>query len=425
MKDYVIDWIKSHYYQKINGETIFDSVTYEKESFLWALGMMGGVIALSLITWFLTRFFMIQVLHVVAHRSKTTWDDHLMNNRVFRSLAHLVPLMFMEYILSIALYEFPKWMAFFTKLAEVLILWAVMVTINRFLSAIHDIITEKEKYRDKPIQSYVQVGKIVSTGIMIVLMLSVVTNQSPLFFLTSLGAMTAILVLVFKDTILGFIGSIQLATNDIIRIGDWVTMEKYGADGDVEGITLSSVKIRNFDKTITTIPTYAFISDSFKNWRGMQESEGRRIKRSVQIQIDSVVFASEELIDKLKDISFFKPFVEKRQSEIAAYNEEHGLTGQNAINARRMTNLGLFRRYIEHYLQNHPLINKDMTLMVRQLSPNEHGIPLEIYCFSQSKVWEEYESLQADVFDHLFAVIHHFELSVFERPTGRDFRMQN
>ncbi|MCT4561568.1 MAG: mechanosensitive ion channel family protein [Crocinitomicaceae bacterium] len=423
MKDYIIEYIKSHYYHLVDGQEVLNSGVYEKEAYLWALGMFGILIVLSVFAWFLTRFFMIQVLHVVANKSRTTWDDHLVHNKVFRSLAHLVPLMFMEYFLSIVFYQFPKIQGFFVRLTEVLILWAVMVTINRFLSAIHDIITEKDKYKDKPIQSYIQVGKIVATGIMIVMMLSVVTNQSPLFFLTSLGAMTAILVLVFKDTILGFIGSIQLATNDIIRIGDWVTMEKYGADGDVEGITLSSVKIRNFDKTITTIPTYAFISDSFKNWRGMEESEGRRIKRSVQIQIDSVEFASNELVEKLKAIAFFKPFIEKRQKEIEAYNEQHGLTGKNAINARRMTNLGLFRRYIEHYLQNHPQINKEMTLMVRQLAPNEHGIPLEIYCFSQSKVWEEYENLQADVFDHLFAVVHHFELSVFERPTGRDFRV--
>jgi miniconductance mechanosensitive channel len=396
---------------------------YDSHNLYWALGMFFALLVVSIIMWFFARLVLVKSLHLLATKSRVTWDDFLVEHRVFRSLAHLAPLMFMEYFLSIAFYQYPRMQGFWSKLTYILIILAVMVTFIRALSALQGIITQNEKYRDKPIQSYTQVVKIIGIGILIILMLSILTNRTPLFFLTSLGAMAAILVLIFKDTILGFIGSVQLATNDIIRIGDWVTMERFGADGDVEVITLSTVKIRNFDKTITTIPTYAFISDSFKNWRGMEESDGRRIKRAVFLQISTVHFASNELIENLKEISFLKEFIEIRQIEIEQYNTQNGLIGVNAINARRMTNLGLFRRYTEYYLQHNPLVNKNMTLMVRQQDPKENGVPLEIYCFSSSKVWEEYESLQSDIFDHLFAVIPHFELSVFERPTGKDFNI--
>jgi miniconductance mechanosensitive channel len=424
MKDIIIEWIRSFYMHTVNGQKVFDQLAYADQSYYWAIGMFSTLLIISIAMWYFTRLFMVQLLHFVADRSRITWDDHLVSNKVFRSLAHLVPLMFMEYFLSIAFYQYPKIQGFWSKLTFVLIILAVMITVNRALNALKDIIQENERLKDKPIQSYIQVGKILAIGILVILMLSIITNRTPLFFLTSLGAMAAILVLIFKDTILGFIGSIQLATNDIIRIGDWVTMDKYGADGDVEAITLSTVKIRNFDKTITTIPTYAFISDSFKNWRGMEESDGRRIKRPIQIQIHSVEFASSELMDKLKNINFFKDFVITRQLEIDKFNEENGFVGDNAKYGRRQTNLGLFRRYIEFYLKNHPMVNQEMTMMVRQLASNEHGIPLEIYCFSKTKVWEEYEDLQANIFDHIFATVHAFELSVFERPAGRDFRLE-
>lgn len=424
MKETIIEWIRRFYETKVNGQVLFNQELYENQAIYWAGGMFLALLMTSILMWYLARFFMIQVLHVIADKSTTTWDDHLVNNKVFKALAHLPSLMFMEYFLSIVFYQYPKMQGFWSKLTFVLIIYAVMVAVNRTLTSIRDIIQENDKYRDKPVQSYIQVIKIVAMGILAILMLSILTNRTPLFFLTSLGAMAAILVLIFKDTILGFIGSIQLATNDMIRIGDWVTMEKYGADGDVEEITLSTVKIRNFDKTITTIPTYAFISDSFKNWRGMEESEGRRIKRPLQIQIDTVQFASQDLLNHLKKINVLGKFLEQTEQEIRAYNEAHGFVGENAINGRRLTNLGLFRRYIEYYLMHNERVNQEMTLMVRQLSSNEHGIPLEVYCFSKSKVWEEYEALQSDIFDHIFAVVHHFELSIFERPTGRDFRIK-
>lgn len=423
MRESIIEWIKSFYWHTIAGERVFDAEKYNDQAIFWAAGMFIALVAVSIFMWLIARFILLRIVHSLAVKTSETWDDRLVENKVFRSLAHIVPLMCMEYMLSIVFYQYPNTAGWWEKLTFVLIVYAIIITLNRALNALQVILSENSRLKDKPIQSYIQVIKIVSIGILVILLLSILTNRSPLFFLTSLGAMAAILVLIFKDTILGFIGSIQLAANDMIRIGDWVTMEKYGADGDVEAITLSTVKIRNFDRTITTIPTYAFIADSFRNWRGMEESDGRRIKRPVLVQIESVKFASEEMIEHLKSIQFYRDFVEKRQAEIQEYNERNGLVGERAINARRMTNLGLFRKYLEYYLRNHPLINQKMTLMVRQLEPKEFGVPIEIYCFSKSKVWEDYENLQADIFDHVFAVIHYFELAVFERPSGRNFQM--
>jgi miniconductance mechanosensitive channel len=384
--------------------------------------MFVVLVAFSLLIWYVSRGILINLLYALVDRSKSSLDDQLVKNKVFRSLAHLVPLMFMDYFLSIVFYQFPYMHGGLSRLVSVLILFAVMVSINRGLNAFRDIIKEKDVYSDKPIQSYFQVGKIAVSGIFFIIMLSVVTSKSPVFFLTSLGAVSAILLLVFKDTILGFVGSIQLSVNDMIRIGDWVTMEKFGADGEVEEINLATVKVRNFDKTITTIPTYSFISDSFRNWRGMQESEGRRIKRSVCIQIDSIHFASEELIEQLGKIKILKNFIHERENEIQEYNKINGFVGEQAINARKQTNIGLFRRYIEHYLQHNPEINQKMHILIRQLDSSDKGVPIEVYCFTRTKVWNEYELITADIFDHIFAIVPLFELTIFESPTGKDFR---
>lgn len=418
MKAQIIGWIKGFY----ESEAIFENRSYEGDLGWWTLGLFITLIIASLLVWIVSRFILIQVMHTIAGKSKTDWDDHLMHNKVFKGLALLVPLMFMEYFLSIVFFHFPDFQSFFVTLSKVLIIFACIIIINRIFNAVRDIMWDVKNLRDKPIQSYTQILKILFSGVLIIVMFSVITGKSPLFFLTSLGAISAILLLIFRDTILGFVGSIQLAANDMIRIGDWVTMEKFGADGDVEEITLATVKVRNFDRTITTIPTYSFISDSFRNWRGMAESDGRRVKRPMKIQISSVKFASPELIERLGKMDLLKDFVDKRQAEITKYNEEHGFVGEKSINGRRQTNLGLFRKYVQYYLERREEINSEMTLMVRQLEPTEFGIPLEIYCFTKTKEWEQYEGVVADIFDHLFAVIHLFELVAFERPTGQDVK---
>lgn len=423
MKEFVIDWIHKWYLHRNDaGVWYFDKHAFHEQAPFWAVGLFLTMILTSLLLWWLARQVLLRGLHLLADRSKTTLDDHLINNKVFRAVALLLPLMFMEYFLSIVFYQFPSWNNFTNRVLDVLIILAILISIIRTLNALRDILQEKEIYRDKPIQSYFQITKIIFTGIFLILILARVTNQSPLFFLTSLGAMTAILVLVFKDTILGFVGSIQLAANDMIRLGDWVTMDKYGADGEVIEINLATVKVQNFDKTITTIPTYAFISDSFINWRGMQESDGRRIKRSMFIQIDTIHFASDELLEKLSKIAVLTAYVRNTQEKVEAYNREHGFDSKETINARRQTNIGLFRKYVELYLANHPEVNQDMPLVSRQLAPTPNGVPLEIYCFTRDKEWKSYERVMADIFDHLFATVETFELELFENPSSRDVR---
>ena len=422
MKRALIDWIKSFYVHSTKGGEVFDEVSYNQDIFYWTIGLFAALVVASVLIWFISRLILLEIMHKVAIRSKTEWDDYLMKNKVFKGLAMVVPLIFMEYFLSIVFFHYTDVLNYTHKIVAVMIVLVSIVIVNRFFNGVGDIIMSHKAYHDKPIKSYVQVMKIIFTGILIIAILSILTNKSPLFFLTSLGAVSAILLLVFRDTILGFVGSIQLASNDMIRIGDWVTMEKYGADGDVTEINLTTVKVRNFDNTITTIPTYSFISDSFRNWRGMQESDGRRVKRAIHISMDSVGFASQELIAKLKKVGILSDFIERRQKEIDDYNRTHGLTDEGMLNKRRQTNLGLFRRYIEYYLKNNTHINSEMTLMVRQLTPTEKGVPLEVYCFTHTKEWEQYEIIIADIFDHLFAIVKEFELVVFEEPTGNDLR---
>ncbi|MDG1148310.1 MAG: mechanosensitive ion channel [Crocinitomicaceae bacterium] len=421
MKAAIIDWIKSYYYsggdvQKFNAEAYADQLIW------WTLALLGGLIIASFVIWIVSRFILIKVLHVVANKTKSTWDDHLVNNKVFRAVALLVPLGFLDYSLSLVLFNYPNFSILASKLAAVLSVLIYIIIVNRFFNGLRDIVLEIDRFKDKPVQSFSQIFKILITGILLIVMLSIITNKSPVFFLTSLGAVSAMLLLIFKDTILGFVGSIQLSANDMIRVGDWVTMSKYGADGDVTEINLTTVKIQNFDNTITTIPTYSFISDFFVNWRGMTESDGRRIKRSVKIQIDTVKFASPELLKKLKDIKLIESFVEEREVEITTFNKSQGINSEDVVNGRSQTNLGLFRRYLDSYLRNNPNLNKEMTLMVRQLGSDEYGVPLEVYCFSATKEWADYEAIIADVFDHIYAVVETFELRVFENPTGNDFK---
>jgi miniconductance mechanosensitive channel len=251
-----------------------------------------------------------------------------------------------------------------------------------------------------------------------IIVLSVLTEQSPWYFLGGLGAISAILLLIFKDSILGFVGSIKLSSYDMVRVGDWVTVEKFGADGDVLEINISTVKVRNFDNTITTIPTYSFISDSFKNWRGMEESDGRRIKRAVIIKQNSIKYLTKTDVEKLKNIDLIANYINSRQADIDNHNDQNNINKELLINGRNLTNIGVFRKYIETYIENHSAINEDMMVMTRQLAPTSQGIPIEIYAFSSDKRWQNYEYIMADIFDHVIAAVSYFDLEVFELPNN-------
>ncbi len=421
MRTAIINWIKSYYL--IDGKfTEQAEKAYNADMIWWTLGLFGGLLVASAIVWYVSRFILLQIVHAFAERTKATWDDHLVNNKVFRGLALLSPLAFLNYFLTIVFFHYDGFLKYSDKLVTVLVIFVIMMIFNRFFNGLRDIFKEVPALKDKPIQSYSQILKILVSGILMIIVLSVLTEQSPWYFLGGLGAISAILLLIFKDSILGFVGSIQLSSYDMVRVGDWVTVEKFGADGDVLEINISTVKVRNFDNTITTIPTYSFISDSFKNWRGMQESGGRRVMRSIKFQIDSVKFATPELMAKLEKVELIADFMKERQKEIDDYNKENGYEGTNSENGRHQTNLGLFRRYVEYALHKNEHINHDLTVMVRQLEPTEFGLPLQVYCFTHEKNWQPYEDIVADIFDHIYATIHKFDLEMYERPSGSVFR---
>ena len=372
--------------------------------------------------WWLTRKIFLEIIHAFAVKTKTKWDDYLVKNNFFSALAHLVLILFMDYFLRIVLNGFPRIKDFGVRLTDFVTIFVLIIVFTRFLNTARDVLSEKPRLKDKPIHSFFQLAKIIIGLVFGILMISVAFNVDLIVILTSMGAMTAVLLLVFKDTILGFVGSIQLAANDMVRIGDWVTMDKFGADGDVQEITLTTVKVQNFDKTITTIPTYSFISDSFKNWRGMEESGGRRITRSINIQISSIKFCTPEMLKKFREIELIRTYIEEKEKEIDEYNTSHVLNRSVLLNGRNQTNIGVFKYYMELYLKQNQDINQEMTLMVRQLEPSEKGVSLQVYAFTKTKVWAEYETVMSNIFDHLLSSVNYFELAVFENPTGRDFR---
>lgn len=395
-----------------------DALIYTRTGVLLVAALLSGVIL-----WWVTRKILIEVIHSFAHKSKTKWDDYLVKNKFFAALAHLMPFLFIEFMIETVFVDFPSIGKFLLRGTNIVIIVIVLFVILRLLNTFSDVLIEKPRLKDKPIASYFQLTKIVVRGIFIILIISVAFKIDPLVILTSMGALTAILILVFKDTILGFVGSIQLAANDMVRIGDWITMEKYGADGDVVEINLATVKVQNFDLTITTIPTYSFISDSFKNWRGMLDSDGRRVMRSINIKIHSVKFCSPELLEKIGEIELIRDYIDEKEDEIKQFNAENDINKSVLLNGRNQTNIGIFRYYIEKYLENSPEINGEMTLMVRQLAPSEKGVPIQLYAFTKTQEWAKYEVVLADIFDHLLAAVQYFDLEVFEQPAGSDMRM--
>lgn len=377
------------------------------------------VLTIAIIANFIVRKVLLGVVQRLANHTATDWDNVLVAHRTFHRLAQLAPAIVI-YSLAPAAFELPQVADYAQRGALIYMLLVGLLAVSSALNAANEIYQRFEVARRIPILGYLQVVKLILTLAALIVGVSIWIQQSPILLLSGLGAMTAILLLVFKDTILGLVAGIQLVANDMVRPGDWLEMPKYGADGDVEEITLNVVKIRNWDKTVTTIPTYALISDSFKNWRGMSESGGRRIKRSLLIDISSIKFCPPELVEKLKEIDRLRPFIEQRSAEIAAANSSYGPPDDCPANGRRMTNIGLFRQYTVEYLRNNPAIHKDMTFLVRQLQSTSEGLPLEIYVFSADQRWVQYEGIQGDIFDHLFAVLPLFELRAYQRPAGFD-----
>ena len=395
----------------------------EQAAYWLNLVILGLIlVALCMIADRIARLSMVRFITALARKSKTQWDDILVEKKFFAAVAHLVPVMLIEILVPIFFKEFPTFVDYVIRANDVYLIAVGLIMVNRFLNAAQLILSRMDLFINKPLESYFQLAKIVIGIIAGVLMLSVLVSKSPIYFFSAFGAMTAVILFVFKDTILGFIASIQLSANDMIRVGDWVQMDKYGADGDVLEINLTTVKVRNWDKTISTVPTYSFISDSFKNWRGMQETGARRIARSIYINIGSVRFSTPEMIERFKNIHIISQYVADKEIEIENYNKEHAVDTTHVSNGRRMTNLGTFRAYAKKYLERHPKIDKSLTIIVRQLEPNEKGVPVQIYCFCNDIAWENYEAVQSDIMDHLLSVVPQFDLQVFQNPSGSDFR---
>jgi miniconductance mechanosensitive channel len=395
------------------------------ENYVSLLNILAGIvliIIIAIIADLILKRVIINIITRIVKKSKTIWDDILLNKKILIRLSHLAPAIILFYLLRFVLYDYESIVTIIQGAIKAYIVILSLMVIDPLVNGLHNIYQTLPVSKDRSIKGYIQVVKIIIYFVAILLIISILFNKELTRLLAGLGAIAAILILVFKDTLLGFVASIQLSANRMIKVGDWITMPKHNADGTVIEISLHTVKVQNWDKTIITIPTYALVSDSFTNWKGMEESGGRRIKRSINIDMKSVKFCTKEMVEKFKKIQFLKGYIEEKQAEIELYNKENNIDESVIVNGRRMTNIGTFRKYLESYLQYHPKIHNNMTFLVRQLQPTDKGIPIEVYVFSNDQRWANYESIQADIFDHIMAVIPEFELRVFQSPSGDDFQ---
>ena len=393
-------------------------LTENAAKYLNMLALLLVLLIVAFVVDYIIRKILVNAFSGFAIRSKSHFDNILVKNKVPRNIAHIIPLLIAIEFVPTVFYDFQYFENIILTGLEVFAIILTLWIVRSVLNSVQDYLKTLPKLKDKPINSYIQVIMIFAWVIGLFSVFAIISGISFIKFATTLGAASAIIILVFKDTILGFVASIQVSINDMVRIGDWITFEKYGADGDVIEINLATVKVQNFDKTITTIPTYALISDSFKNWRGMSQSGGRRLKRSIILKATSIHYLKDENIEQLKGIQLITEYVTQMQKLISEYNQSKNIDKSILINGRNLTNIGVFRKYIQSYIETHSAINKDMTIMTRQLAPTSQGIPLEIYAFSTDKRWENYEYIMSDIFDHALAAVPYFDLELFELTSG-------
>jgi len=390
------------------------------------------IVILSIVANFIAKGVILRGVKAIVKKSKYKWDDKFLDRNVFGRLSHIAPALVIYILTPVVLVsasegssasELTETLIDYVRRASMIYMLIVAVlAIDSFFNAVIDIYRTFDISKHIPIKSFIQVAKIALYFLGVIFAIALIVGQSPLKLIAGLGAMTAVLMLVFKDPILGFVAGVQLTTNKMVARGDWIEMPKFGVDGDVEEVALTTVKVRNFDNTVSTIPTYALISDSFKNWRGMSESGGRRIKRAINLDIGSIKFCNDEMLDRFSKIQYIADYLDKKRREVAEHNEKKQANDSALANGRRLTNIGTFRAYIEAYLRNQEMITQELTFLVRQLKPTEMGLPIEIYVFCKDKRWVPYEAIQADIFDHLLAVAPEFDLRVFQNPTGSDLR---
>lgn len=376
---------------------------------------------LAVIIFYLVRFVLRTIVVRSIEKTKNEWDDIILEHRLLHKASYLAPAYLLDYSVDHILANLTGLLNFVKLGIDIYFAVIIALVIISILSIVTSVFITRSKDNKVAIKGISQVLKIIVYVILIIVIIAFLVGKAPTTILAGLGAASAIILLIFKDTILGFVGGLQLSAYDMVKEGDWVSLPKHDADGTVIDISLTTVKVQNWDKTISTIPTYALVTESMKNWRGMEESGGRRIKRAIKLDMTSVKFCSKELLEKFSDIEILKPYLSKVAGELVEYNKKNAISNKNIVNGRRQTNLGVFRAYLVSYLSNMPEINDKMTFIVRQLDPSDKGIPMEIYVFSKIQSWVEYEAIQSDIFDHILAAIPEFDLRVFQEPTGADF----
>jgi len=381
------------------------------------------VIAFAIIIFYIAKLITVRVVNRMAAKSSSHWDDAFVERKVFKRLAYLVPALVIHSSAGYVIPDYPLTLAVVLILIKVYMVTVLMIVVKSVLDASNDIYNSYEISKTRPIKGFIQVAKIFLYVVYAIIIITVLFLRTKGFgWLAGLGAFSAVLLLVFKDPILGFAGGIQLATNDMLRIGDWIEMPKYNADGTVVDITITTVKIQNWDKTITTIPTYFLVSDSYKNWRGMQESGARRLRRHILIDLNSIKFCTAEMLERFSRYEYVADYIASTEARLNEYNKEKRIDPGVMVNGHRQTNIGIFRAYLTAYLKENPYLHQDMSLMVRQLQPTDTGLPLEIYAFSKEQDWEKFEEIQSDIFDHVYAGIKFFDLKLFQSPSGNDFQ---
>ena len=378
------------------------------------------LIGIAFIIRFAIRWLTHNVLKKITDKSSATWDDALINSNIFIYVGSIITTLFLYVTIPALFNSYPFLYKLITLLLKMYLVYSLVFLISSFLDILFNTLSQSSLSKQIPVKAIVQVLKISLYFISTLVIFAILLNKDPLVLLSGLGAMTAILFLVFKDAILGFVAGIQLLQNKMVEEGDWIELPKYNANGEVKDITLTTVKVQNWDKTVSNIPAYALISDSFKNWRSMEESGGRRIKRSVSIDVQSIKFCDIEMLQRFQKISYISDYIKEKKQELEEDNKIKKIDLTSLVNGRRMTNIGVFRHYVEFYLKNHPHINLDMTLMIRQLPVGVKGLPVEIYAFTNITEWVKYEEIQADIFDHILSIVQEFDLSIFQNPGGSD-----
>lgn len=399
---------------------ILDTIGFNEITSLYLANIIAilSIFSICIIVKLILDKIFLKYLTKLIKNNNIKWDNVLLERKVFERLFHIAPAIIIYYFAPI----FPSYQLVIQNMVKLYFIIIIISVLSALIDSLYDVYNTLEQSKNKSIKGLMQVLKIILYSIGIIIIISNLINESPIYLLSSLGALAAVLSLVFKDTILGFVAGVQMAANDMVRLGDWIEMPKYQADGMVMEITLNTIKVRNFDSTITTIPSYALVSDSFKNWRGMFESGGRRIKRSIYIDVNSIKFCDQKQLNKFKKIHYLKDYIEHKEQDIKDYHDKNNIDTSVITNSRKLTNIGTFRMYITEYLKNHPNIHQEKTIMVRQLPLEKHGLPIEIYAFANDVVWVNYEGIQSDIFDHIISIAPEFDLKLFQEPSGNDFK---